>query len=186
MMNGHMNGHTRQQQQQQQAAVKAHPLLNFNQNVPFNVAMLDQLIAQFFNSLAPAPPATQQVLVLFQNHPLAWTRAASIITQAKNYQTRVLGVNILSNTVQKRWNLLHKKQQQNIRQFVISLVIRLSSASKAPKETRLLVRKLNLVIIEVLYQSIIHTYIHSLHTLIACTTFMPCTHAHTHMLTIFT
>lgn len=118
-------------------------LLDFSQ--PLNIQLLDQAVSAFFEGNA----AVQPILVQWQDHPEAWTRVDQILEQSQNVQSKIIACNVLEQCVKFRWQVLADAHKQGIRKFVIDLIIKLSSDKDSLKANKLLLSKLNMVLVRV-------------------------------------
>eukprot|EP00457_Paulinella_chromatophora_P000638 gb/GEZN01000638.1/.p1 GENE.gb/GEZN01000638.1/~~gb/GEZN01000638.1/.p1 ORF type:complete len:1101 (+),score=210.04 gb/GEZN01000638.1/:212-3514(+) len=123
-------------------------LLDFSK--PCNVELLDRAVGAFFEGNTQI----QDVLVRFQQHPQAWLQVDAILARSKLVQCKILAIKTLENTVKVRWKVLTQKQKDEIKKFILRLVISLSSKdpptdAAAQKEQDQIVQPLNLVLIEV-------------------------------------
>jgi len=91
----------------------------------------------------------QPLLVQFQEHPLAWSRVDSIFETSSNPQAKQLALTILEASVRTRWKALPNEQREQIKMYVVNLVIKLSSDPNLLRINAPLVGKLNLVLVEV-------------------------------------
>ena len=97
-------------------------LLDFS--APLNMSVLDELSDSFYRD---GNKAAEAALVTFQRHPMAWTRAPQILEQSTKLSARILALNILEETVRTKWSVLPVTEREGIRQYIVSLIIRLSS-----------------------------------------------------------
>ena len=97
-------------------------LLDFS--APLNMSVLDELSDSFYRD---GNKAAEAALVTFQRHPMAWTRAPQILEQSTKLSARILALNILEETVRTKWSVLPVAEREGIRQYIVSLIIRLSS-----------------------------------------------------------
>ena len=131
-------------------------LLDFS--APLSIGALDELSDSFYRD---GNKAAEAALVTFQRHPMAWTRAPQILEQSSKLSARILALNILEETVRTKWAVLPVSEREGIRQYVVSLIIRLSSQPPAqsaaslglsPSEQSLYLRKCNVVLVALVKQ----------------------------------
>jgi len=124
----------------------AQSLLDFSK--PINVGLFDKTVQSFFGGNT----AYQDVLVKFQNHPQAWTRAHDILEKSQHTQCKMIGLNILEECVKTRWKILPKGQKDGIKTYIVNLIIKMSSNSETLKQLSVFIRKLNMVLVQIVKQ----------------------------------
>ncbi|KAG0245961.1 CRM1 C terminal-domain-containing protein [Mortierella sp. GBAus27b] len=131
-------------------------ILDFNRD--FDVDLLDRVVQTFYSGSGPDHKLAQQILTQFQDHPDAWRRVDSILDRSKFSQTKFLALAILEKLVQTRWKLLPPEQCQGIRNFVVGLIVKLSSDETNLVREKTLLGKLNLVLVQILKQEWPHAW----------------------------
>eukprot|EP00808_Paulinella_micropora_P003144 g18294.t1 len=124
-------------------------LLDFSK--PCNVELLDRAVTAFFDE---GRTEIQDVLVRFQKHPQAWLQVDAILARSTSCKSKILAIKTLEITVKQRWKVLNQKQKDEIKKFILRLVISLSSKepssdAKTQREQDMIIQPLNLVLIEV-------------------------------------
>lgn len=113
---------------------------------PLDLNAFDSIVSQFFG---PQPSAqVQNVLVSFQNHPLAWTRFADIIDNCSQAPSKIIALNILDNCVRFRWALLADADKTKIKMYAINFIA--AQASKGIHCGDILTRKMSVVLVQIL------------------------------------
>lgn len=123
---------------------------------PLDIGFFDQMVAAFYEG----DMKFQQKIVEFQNHPDSWTRVDGILEKSQNPQSKMIALIILENVIKTRWKILPKNQKEGIKTFIVNLVIKLSSdpANLANQQTKVLLRKLNSVLIAIVKQDWPHNW----------------------------
>lgn len=129
-------------------------LLDFQQ--PLDVALLDHAVSEFFGGRPT--PQIQEVLVKLQDHPDSWLRVDAILEQSNNPNTKVLALNILESVVKTRWRVLPAEQREGIKKFIVDKIIQMSQSAEMLKQMSVLVRKMNLILVQVVKREWPHNW----------------------------
>lgn len=116
----------------------------------FSVELLDQVVSALYSG--QASQEVQQMLIMFQEHPDAWTRVDAILETAQNPNTKILALSVLDACTKTRWRTLPMEQREGIKSYLIGLVIKLSSNDVLLKEHAALLKRLNRSIVQILKQ----------------------------------
>jgi exportin-1 len=119
---------------------------------PFDVNVLDQVVEAMFNPSNPQRPVANRVLMALQEHQDMWTRVDAILEQAQNPNTRFFGLQVMEDTIKFRWRSLPAEQRDGIKNYIVGKVISLSSDDATMQRERVFLRKLNLVLVQILKQ----------------------------------
>ncbi|KAF9584656.1 Karyopherin transporter, partial [Lunasporangiospora selenospora] len=131
-------------------------ILDFNREL--DVDLLDRVVQAFYSGAGDDHKLAQQVLTQFQEHPDSWRRVDAILEKSKVSQTKFLGLAILEKLVQTRWKLLPQDQCQGIRNYVVGLIVSLSSNETNLTREKTLINKLNMVLVQILKQEWPHAW----------------------------
>ncbi|KAF8939545.1 Crm1-F1 [Dissophora ornata] len=131
-------------------------ILDFNRDL--DIDLLDRIVQVFYTGAGPDHKLAQQVLTQFQEHPDAWRHADAILDNSKVSQTKFLALTILEKLVQTRWKLLPPEQCQGIRNYIVGLIVKLSSDEATLVRERTLLNKLNMVLVQILKQEWPHAW----------------------------
>ena len=93
-----------------------------------------------------------RILSQFQEHPDAWTKVDVILEQSQVQMTKYIGLTILGKLIQTRWKILPKEQSQGIRNYIVSVIIKLSSDETTLHSEKTYLNKLNLTLVQILKQ----------------------------------
>jgi len=91
----------------------------------------------------------QRVLTQFQEHPDSWLRVDTILEYSKNSATKFYGLQILESVIKYRWKILPREQCDGIKNYIVNLIIKLSSDEATLRSEKLYLRKLNQVLVQV-------------------------------------
>eukprot|EP00727_Mastigamoeba_balamuthi_P006331 m51a1_g2318 putative exportin-1 (1057) ;mRNA; f:487141-490960 len=130
-------------------------VLDFSQ--PLDVSLLDRVVAAFYSG-GPESARAQQVLTQLQQHPDAWTRVDRILETSQNPSTKYLALQILEGVIKYRWKVLPREQCDSIRQYIVGVVIRLSSDAATLQAQKLYLQKLDLTLVQIIKQEWPHRW----------------------------
>lgn len=87
----------------------------------------------------------------FEQHPQAWTRVDQILERSQCNPTKMLALNVLTEMVKKRWNLVPQQPREMIRKYIVTHIIRMSQNPETlrQRESALLLKRMNLTLVEV-------------------------------------
>lgn len=120
-------------------------ILDFSK--PLEISLFDQIVSAFYDR---GSIDANKLLVQFQEHPQSWTRVAELLEKSSNPKTKLLGLNILSNLVQYKWNALPQPQKDGIKNYLVGLIIKLSENPEIMKQNQVVLGKLNLCLVQLL------------------------------------
>ncbi|WFD31477.1 Karyopherin transporter [Malassezia sp. CBS 17886] len=131
-------------------------ILDFSQEL--DMALLDSIVVAMYTGAGQDQRMAQQALAQFQEHPDAWQRVPTILQQSSNSQTKYLALQVLDRLIATRWKVLPVDQQQGIRNFIVELVVQLSSDEEMLRRERTLLGKLDTTLIQILKQEWPHNW----------------------------
>lgn len=108
--------------------------------------------------LALQQKMAQQVLAQFQEHPDAWQRVPAILQQSSNAQTKYIALQILDKLIATKWKVLPADQQQGIRNFIVEMILEMSSDEGTMRRAKTYLNKLNTTLIQILKQEWPHKW----------------------------
>lgn len=91
----------------------------------------------------------QAVLTKFKEHPQSWTRVDTILEHARNLPTKYYALQVLDDLIKFRWKILPPDQREGIKNYVIGLVLKLSSSDEMLQANRLVLEKLDVNLVHV-------------------------------------
>ncbi|KAI3627765.1 CRM1 [Malassezia furfur] len=131
-------------------------ILDFSQEL--DLVLLDNIVAAMYTGAGPDQKLAQQTLAQFQEHPDAWQRVPVILQQSSSSQTKYIALQILDRLISTRWKVLPVDQQQGIRNFIVEMIVQLSSDDESLRRERTLLGKLNTTLIQILKQEWPHNW----------------------------
>ncbi|OIR57119.1 MAG: exportin 1 [Amphiamblys sp. WSBS2006] len=123
-------------------------ILSFDKQL--DIALFDRVADMFFGGHGQSQADAQKILAQFQAHPDAWQRADYILENSKSTNAKFVALQILEGLVQTRWNTLPQEQRTGIRGYVVTQIIRRTGDEGVFKAERVLVNKLNVVLVQIL------------------------------------
>ncbi|KAF9114479.1 Karyopherin transporter [Mortierella sp. AM989] len=131
-------------------------ILDFSRDL--DIDLLDRVVHTMYYSTGAEHKLAQQVLTQFQENPDSWRRVDAILDNSKDPQTKYIALQILEKLVQTRWKLLPPEQCQGIRNYTVGLIVKSSSDEATLIKERMLLSKLNLVLVQILKQEWPHAW----------------------------
>jgi len=90
-----------------------------------------------------------KLLAQLQEHPQAWSRVDQILEHSQSQATKFFALSILEKVIQFKWKALPRQQCDGIRNFIVNLIIKLSSDEASLLRERLYLKKLNITLVQV-------------------------------------
>ncbi|KZS98963.1 hypothetical protein SISNIDRAFT_492282 [Sistotremastrum niveocremeum HHB9708] len=131
-------------------------ILDFSQET--DIATFDRVATAFYTGAGQEQQIAQQVLTQFQEHPDAWQRVPKLLEESTYQQTKFIGLQVLEKLIQTRWKALPEGQRLGIRNFVVAIVMKISSDDAAMRKEKTYVNKLNLILVQILKQEWPHNW----------------------------
>ncbi|KAL6069759.1 Exportin-1 [Balamuthia mandrillaris] len=125
-------------------------ILNFDE--PLDVKLLDQVVYTFYTGSGPQQAEAERVLAQLQEHPQAWSRVDTILEYSESQSTKFLALSILEKVILYRWKSLPRAQCDGIRNYIVNLVIKLSSDAATMQKERFYLKKLNMILVQIIKQ----------------------------------
>ena len=122
------------------------------------MVLLDNIVVAMYTSAGAEQRMAQQVLAQFQEHPDAWQRVPVILQQSSHSQTKYIALQILDKLIATRWKVLPLDQQQGIRNFIVEMIVGMSSEEENLRRERTLLGKLDTTLIQILKQEWPHNW----------------------------
>lgn len=123
-------------------------ILNFSDL--FDIELFEKVVKTLYESYGQEQQNAQRVITKFQEHPDSWTKVDAILEHTKSLQCKFIALQILERLVQTRWNALPREQCLGIRNYIVTLIIRVSSDEANLVKESVYVNKLNSVLIKIL------------------------------------
>ncbi len=128
----------------------ARSLLDFSGKLDIN--LLDAVIDCMYSGQGTQQHVAQQILTTFKEHPDAWTRVDAILEFSKNKETKYYALQILENLIKTRWKVLPEHQCENIKKFIVALIIKTSTNPITNEIDKVYLNKLNMILVQILKQ----------------------------------
>lgn len=80
---------------------------------------------------------------------MPWRKVDAILEYSKNVETKYFALQILEQLVQTRWRSLPRDQCEGIKGYIVSKILDISKAECENDGIKLLLQKLNLVLVQV-------------------------------------
>lgn len=122
-------------------------ILDFSQ--PLDVRQFDQVVASMSSGSPAQIMQAQDVLTRFKSSPDAFYRVDKLLTESQNTSTRFFALQVLEETILQRWNTLSRDNQQAIRNFVVSLIVRECTSFAHIRQHRALLTKMNMTLVSI-------------------------------------
>ncbi|KAJ3415020.1 Karyopherin transporter [Chytridiales sp. JEL 0842] len=117
-----------------------------------DVTLLDRVVQTMYQSRGQEQAMAERVLTQFQEHPEAWKRVDGILEHSQLMETKFIALTILDNLIKTMWKALPAQQRQGIKDYIVAVVIKTSSDEVSLEKNRVYLRKLNLVLVQILKQ----------------------------------
>lgn len=118
-----------------------------------DIGLLDNVVQAFYTGAGPQQQEAQRVLTQFQDNPDSWSRVPAILEQSQNVNTKYIALQILEKLITTRWKALPAEQTGGIRNFIVQVVIEVSSDEARMRREKGYLNKLNLVLVQILKQA---------------------------------
>lgn len=128
----------------------ANQLLNFKG--AFDVALLERVVECLYATQGAPQKIAQEILTTFKEHPEAWTRVDAILEYSKNKETKYFALQVLENLIKTRWKILPESQCENIKKFIVALIIKTSTNPVTIENDKVYLNKLNMILVQILKQ----------------------------------
>lgn len=118
------------------------------------VALLEAPIGVMYSSPSEAARnAAQALLTQVQEAPNAWLRVDKVLdAPAATGATKFFALQILDGLIRYRWRTLARDTADSIRNYIVNLVIKMSSTDEELVRQRMYVSKLNLILVSIVKQ----------------------------------
>jgi exportin-1 len=90
-----------------------------------------------------------EILATFKENPESWTKVDAILEFSTLLETKYFGLQILEQLIQTRWRALPREQCDGIKGYIVSMILDISSDAEKSEQMKLLLQKLNLVLVQV-------------------------------------
>lgn len=128
----------------------ANQLLNFKG--VFDIQLLEQVVECLYTTQGQPQKIAQEILTTFKEHPDSWTRVDGILEYAKNKETKYFALQVLENLIKTRWKIIPENQCENIKKFIVALIIKTSTNPISMEQDKVYLNKLNMILVQILKQ----------------------------------
>ncbi|KAI8422300.1 hypothetical protein MSG28_006177 [Choristoneura fumiferana] len=135
---------------------QASKLLDFNQKL--DITLLDNIVGCLYSTVGEQQRLAQDILTTLKEHPDAWTRVDTILEFSQNQETKYYALQILEQVIQTRWKVLPRNQCEGIKKYIVGLIIKNSSDPITMENNKVFLKKLNLILIQVLKREWPHNW----------------------------
>ncbi|XP_063534495.1 exportin-1 [Cydia strobilella] len=135
---------------------QASKLLDFNQKL--DITLLDNIVGCLYSTVGEQQRIAQDILTTLKEHPDAWTRVDTILEFSQNQETKYYALQILEQVIQTRWKVLPRNQCEGIKKYIVGLIIKNSSDPVTMESNKVFLKKLNLILIQVLKREWPHNW----------------------------
>ncbi|XP_063392706.1 exportin-1 [Cydia fagiglandana] len=135
---------------------QASKLLDFNQKL--DITLLDNIVGCLYSTVGEQQRIAQDILTTLKEHPDAWTRVDTILEFSQNQETKYYALQILEQVIQTRWKVLPRNQCEGIKKYIVGLIIKNSSDPITMESNKVFLKKLNLILIQVLKREWPHNW----------------------------
>jgi len=114
--------------------------------------MLDYVVNLMYASEGSQRQVAHEVLTQVKNHPEAWRAVDTILATSQSNDSKFFALNVLENVISTRWNVLPEQQREGMKNYVVQLVIKISSNEEFAADGRHFLTKLNETLIHIVKQ----------------------------------
>ncbi|KAI8818152.1 CRM1 C terminal-domain-containing protein [Fimicolochytrium jonesii] len=122
-----------------------------------DIGLFDRVVNAMF-VYGPEQTVANTVLEQFRQHPDAWKRVDAILERSQVLQSKYIALSILETLIKSMWRILPEDQRAGIKNFVVAFIIKNSSDDETLEKNRLLLGKLNIVLVQILKQEWPHNW----------------------------
>ncbi|KAH9578842.1 Exportin-1 [Trypanosoma melophagium] len=116
-------------------------ILDFSK--PVDVQEFDRVVQCLSTGSPQEIMRAQQVLTTFKEMPDAFLHVGSLLTQSQNITTRFFAMQVLDDAILHRWNTFTNEQRDEIRSFVVSLIVGECGSFSRIRSRKALLTKMN-------------------------------------------
>lgn len=132
-------------------------LLHFDGFDASKVQMLDHMVNLMYSSHASRQVA-HEILTQVKNHPDSWRVVDTVLATSSSPDTKFFALNVLENVISTRWQVLPQDQRDGIKNYVVQLVIKISSDEQFAISQKHFLTKLNETLVHIVKQEWPHAW----------------------------
>ncbi|EAN80378.1 exportin 1 [Trypanosoma brucei brucei TREU927] len=122
-------------------------ILDFSK--PVDVQRFDQVV-QYLSTGSPQEIVrAQEVLTAFKERPDSFLRVGDLLTKSVNLTTRFFALQVLEDAILHRWNTFTAEQCQEIRNFVVNMIVGECVSFNQIRSRRALLMKMNSALVSI-------------------------------------
>ncbi|CAM9232138.1 unnamed protein product [Chrysoparadoxa australica] len=125
---------------------------------PLDVPLLEQVVAAAYDASNAQQSDANLLLMRLKETKEMWTRVDVILEQANESATKFFGLQILDDTIQTRWKILPVGQREGVKNYLVQKIILISQNDESMKTQRVLLNKMDQVLVAVLKQEWPHNW----------------------------
>ncbi|KAK7199714.1 exportin 1 [Novymonas esmeraldas] len=122
-------------------------ILDFSR--PLDVQVFERVVTAMSSGSPAQIMESQDVLTRFKANVDAFLRVDKLLTESRHTGTRFFALQVLDETIMQRWNTLSTDNQQAIRHFVVSLIVRECTSFAHIRQNRTLLTKMNMTLVAI-------------------------------------
>jgi len=122
------------------------------------VQMLDHIVNLMYSSEGSQRKVAHEVLNQVKNHPDSWQVVDTVLSTSQSADTKFFALQVLNNVISTRWRLLPEQQRTGIKNYVVQLVIRISSNEQFASTQKHFLTKLNETLVQIVKQEWPHSW----------------------------
>eukprot|EP01133_Synstelium_polycarpum_P003998 gene3998-4628_t len=120
-------------------------------SAPLDINLLDNIVrVMYFSTNNQERASASKVLQTFQDHPDSWTKVDGILEYSNSPETKFYALLILESLIKYKWKALPRDQCDGIKNYIVALIIRLSSDAQTFVREKQLLNKLNIIFVQIL------------------------------------
>lgn len=114
--------------------------------------MLDHMVTLMYSGDQASRQVAHEVLTHLKTHPDSWRAVDTILAGSQSADTKFFALNLLENVIATRWHVLPDEQKHGIKNYVVQLVIKISSDEQFANTQRHFLTKLNETLVQIVKQ----------------------------------
>ncbi len=127
-------------------------------NHPLDVKLFDQVVQATYDPHHPQQAEANNLLMRIKEHPQMWSRADTILEGAGTSQGQFFGLQLLEDVIMTKWKALPVSQRDDMKNYVVAKVISLSETEESMQANKVLLGKLDQVLVSILKQEWPHNW----------------------------
>ena len=119
---------------------------------PLSIPLFDSVVQVVYGGTGPGQLLNAAVRVLeeYKSHPDAWGQADVILRESTEMAGKFVALQSLDETINKRWNVLPEDSRLGVRNFIIELIMDMSSSVEKLRASKMILEKINTTLVYIL------------------------------------